>query len=132
MATGKVELTITGTALHPAARAGIMNRGLRDMMGIVTGHGVTVVRGQFEVFKHPTGHYESQTVADVTHTPFAVTDSGVIYGPWLEGESARNRSTRFKGYHSFRKATQKIARDVPRVVGPVVTRMVAQLNGGGR
>ena len=33
-------------------------------------------------------------------------ESNSIYGPWLEGESARNATTRFKGYQSFRKTGQ--------------------------
>lgn len=36
-----------------------------------------------------------------------VHDSGVIYGPWLEGVGSRNYpATRFRGYASFRRATQ--------------------------
>jgi hypothetical protein len=124
------QLHVTGAALHPATRNRIMGRGLRDMMGVVTGHGVVVVRDQFVVFKHPTGYYESRTVADVSSEPFKVWDSNVVYGPWLEGTGRRNQTTRFKGYHSFRKATQTIQRDVPRVVAPVLARVVAQLNGG--
>lgn len=30
----------------------------------------------------------------------------VVYGPWLEGVSERNRNTRFKGYATFRRAAQ--------------------------
>lgn len=37
-----------------------------------------------------------------------VDDNGVIYGPWLEGVGSRNRTTRFKGYFTFRKVTSRI------------------------
>lgn len=124
----RVQVELDGVALNPAARQRVMSRGLRDMCGVVAGHGVTVVRDQFVVFKHPTGYYESRTVADVRSEPFKVWDSDVIYGPWLEGTSRRNATTRFKGYHSFRKATGTIQRDVPRVTQIIVNRVVGQLN----
>lgn len=37
-----------------------------------------------------------------------ITDSGVIYGPWLEGVGSRNKTTRFKGYFTFRKVTSRL------------------------
>lgn len=124
-----VRVELDGVALHPAQREAVMARGLRDMTGVVAGHGVSVVRSQFVVFKHPTGYYESHTVANVTKEPFEVWDSNVVYGAWLEGTSSRNQTTRFKGYHSFRKATSRIQKDVPRVCQVILNRVVAQLNG---
>jgi hypothetical protein len=35
-------------------------------------------------------------------------DSGVVYGPWLEGVGRRNKVSRFKGYSSFRKSLQDL------------------------
>lgn len=35
-----------------------------------------------------------------------IVRENVIYGPWLEGVSQRNMSTRFKGYAMFRRAAQ--------------------------
>lgn len=130
MVAGQIRIELTGTALRPAARRAVMARGLRNMLGVVTGHGVTVVRDRYSVFKNPTGYYESRTVAKVSGDPFMVWDSDVVYGPWLEGVSRRNATTRFKGYHSFRRATGQIQRDVPRVVAPVLNRLVGQLNAG--
>ena len=37
-----------------------------------------------------------------------IHDSKVIYGPWLEGISSRNQTSRFKGYSLFRKAHQQL------------------------
>lgn len=34
--------------------------------------------------------------------------SGVVWGPWLEGSSKRNTSTRFKGYHLFRDVREEL------------------------
>lgn len=37
-----------------------------------------------------------------------IGDGGIIYGPWLEGTSPRNQSTRFKGYGMFRRTAQRL------------------------
>jgi hypothetical protein len=56
-----------------------------------------------KVLVNPTGYYMSQ-IEDTPVSPFLhrIHDSGVVYGPWLEGISSRNQTTRFKGYHTFR------------------------------
>lgn len=58
-------------------------------------------------FKHPTGTYESTVRVHEGPTGHEVWDGGeggLVYGPWLEGVGSRNLTTRFKGYHAFRKA----------------------------
>lgn len=58
-------------------------------------------------FKNPTGYYESNVRIRNTSTGHEVWDGGMggpVYGPWLEGVGSRNNTTRFKGYHAFRKA----------------------------
>lgn len=49
------------------------------------------------------GAYRSGVVGTVTGLTGVITDGGVVYGPWLEGTSSRNKTTSFKGYHSFKK-----------------------------
>jgi hypothetical protein len=62
-----------------------------------------------EVLQNPTGYYESQIQTDRSSDGgYRVTDGGVIYGPWLEGVSTRNQTTRFKGYFTFREVSQQI------------------------
>ncbi len=34
--------------------------------------------------------------------------TGVVWGPWLEGTSKRNTTTRFKGYHLFRDVREEL------------------------
>lgn len=60
------------------------------------------------VLRHPTGFYQSHIDIKVIDTHAVVSDSGVIYGPWLEGVSSRNKRSRFKGYHTFRLVNQQI------------------------
>ena len=56
-----------------------------------------------------------------------VHDSGIVYGPWLEGVSRRNEATPFKGYAMFRKVQQELERKAPRMVMPDVRRMTRKL-----
>ncbi len=44
-------------------------------------------------------------------------DGGVVYGPWLEGTSRRNQTTRFKGYASFRRTKDWLNKSaVPKII----------------
>ncbi|WP_377271924.1 hypothetical protein [Peterkaempfera sp. SMS 1(5)a] len=63
-----------------------------------------------QVLQHPTGYYESQVRVDRQGPDrFAITDGGVVYGPWLEGIGSRNYpTTRFKGYSTFRRVKQRV------------------------
>lgn len=65
-----------------------------------------------EVLKQNTGHYMSMIHADRQVADMVITDTPVIYGPWLEGEGSRNfPKTRFRGYHTFRRITQGLRSD---------------------
>ena len=79
--------------------------------------------------RNPTGFYESRIQTDRSTRGAEVTDSGVIYGPWLEGVSSRNRTTRFKGYAAFRKSTQLMQPRVRRLVAPVMRIYTRRMNG---
>ncbi|MGW5467686.1 hypothetical protein [Streptomyces chartreusis] len=73
------------------------------------------------VLRHPTGYYESQIrVEQRGELNSIVTDGGVIYGPWLEGVGSRNRTTRFKGYFTFRRVRQQIQAEA----GPLAERIL--------
>jgi len=73
-----------------------------------------------QVLKNPTGYYKSKIVTNRQSDDSLVSDSGVVYGPWLEGVGSRNKTTRFRGYATFRRVTQKIANEV----GPVAERVL--------
>lgn len=82
---------------------------------------------QQRVFKQPTGNYWSNVRTDtlvgvqgtITRT---VHDNGVIYGPWLEGTGSRNRTTRFKGYSTWRRGIQVAMGAVPTLSARVMDR----------
>lgn len=56
-----------------------------------------------------TGYYAENYRTTVLSYNDILIDNPVVYGPWLEGTSSRNESTRFKGYHLWRKARQATA-----------------------
>jgi hypothetical protein len=94
----------------------------------VAEEGVRVVRAELKtVLRHPTGYYSSRITAAPSGTAYAVTDQGVSYGPWLAGTGSRNRTTRFKGYQHWRRATQRLERlsgeVASRVLPPFLRRM---------
>lgn len=72
------------------------------------------------VLRNPTGFYRSRVQVETLGDRLRVTDSGVIYGPWLEGVSRRNQSTRFKGYKTFRLVAQDVRREAARIAADVV------------
>jgi hypothetical protein len=74
------------------------------------------IKGTFHThFKYPTGYYESNVRIKNSSSGHEVWDggwAGPVYGPWLEGVGSRNQTTRFKGYHAFRKAAQALDRHI--------------------
>lgn len=79
----------------------VADMGVRELDAIVmdkTGRGT----GQYqrEIRTRTTGRYNDILI-----------DDPVVYGPWLEGVSKRNESTRFKGYHLWRRTRQRLRRD---------------------
>lgn len=81
------------------------------------------------VLQNPTGYYESQIV-DQTLNPWmhSINDSGVIYGPWLEGIGSRNAPvTKFAGYHTFRIVRNRMEQKTRAVMDAWVARVVTRL-----
>jgi len=81
-----------------------------------------------ESLKNPTGYYESRVKTDRAKTSNQVTDSGVVYGPWLEGTSSRNQTSRFKGYATFRRATQKVEGRAGQIAAVAIRPFIQRMN----
>lgn len=76
---------------------------------------LSIKRTYHRNFQHPTGYYESNVRVHSTSQGAEVWDgghAGPVYGPWLEGVGSRNATTRFKGYHAFRKAAEMLERRI--------------------
>jgi hypothetical protein len=56
-----------------------------------------------------------------------LTDGGVVYGPWLEGVSSRNNSSRFKGYHTFRMVLQEMDKKSEEIAENTIAEAVRKL-----
>lgn len=95
----------------------------RQAKNNVVGHLVTFIR-------KPTPYYWTQVTTErLRPLVDRVHDRDMIYGPWLEGVSERNRSTRFKGYAAFRKQTQRTQAQVQEITRPVFADLVKVMNG---
>jgi hypothetical protein len=76
-----------------------------------------------------TGRYQSEIqTSTLSFNDIRIHDP-IVYGPWLEGSSTRNRSTRFKGYHLWRKTAQALEEDAPKIAEKRMPELVARLGG---
>lgn len=95
----------------------------------IADQGVNDVRAELgRVLEHPTGYYQAHIQTDRARGDMAVTDGGVVYGPWLEGTSSRNKSTRFKGYRTFRRVRQRLQGKAPAVAERILSRYIGRLS----
>lgn len=54
---------------------------------------------------------------------------GVTWGPWLEGTTKRNTSTRFKGYHLFRKTRLQLSKRAAGIAQEQLEKYLPQMGG---
>lgn len=81
------------------------------------------------VLQNPTGYYQSQIHIERQVDSLVVTDTPVIYGPWLEGVGSRNYPvTRFKGYATFRLVGQGVDQDSALIGKALIDRFLAAIN----
>lgn len=83
--------------------------------------------------KHPKGRYsEATTIHDFRKgLTIMAKHPQVLYGPWLEGTSSRNESTRFKGYRIYKQVKGRMRKKMLALVQGRYDRAVEELNGGG-
>lgn len=106
----------------------IMGAVTADVEDDVATAGVNVVRSELgHLLQNPTGYYEARIQTDRSRGGTVVNDGGIVYGPWLEGTSTRNKTTRFRGYHAFRKAAQRLGEQAPEIARRTVSRHIGRL-----
>jgi hypothetical protein len=111
----------------------IMRRFFKDAKKIVADKGVIYVRERLgRRAKDPTGAFSAAVqVHDYAKgRTIQAAYPQVLYGPWLEGTSTRNGSTRFKGYKMFRLSRLQLRREVSGLIQDRYDAAVAELNGG--
>lgn len=112
-------VTTSGPIFHPSSFAKY-ERALEEELGDMA---VEMIQSRLDrVLKNPTGYYKSKVKSSRPGGNVVVSDSGVVYGPWLEGVSSRNRTTRFKGYKTFRQVFLELDKKVPSVASKLVHR----------
>ena len=101
---------------------------LQEALDEVAGQGLANWHNYLDAsIKHPTPYYETQITVERAGTERVVHDRGIVYGPWLEGVGSKNRTTRFKGYHSLRKATQELHGQAQALVEHVLKRYLSRM-----
>lgn len=123
----RAEVNLKGPVFDGSA-ARIMRAVNDEVEDDIATEGVNVVRSELgHLLDNPTGYYESRIQTDRARGGTVVNDGGVIYGPWLEGTSSRNKSTRFKGYRAFRLAGQRLNQQAPEIAARTVQRHIGRL-----
>ena len=82
------------------------------------------------VLRNPSGYYESHIRTDeIGYARRRVNDDNVIYGPWLEGTGSRNKTTRFRGYSTFRRMGQQLDREAAGIAETILPPYLARMRG---
>jgi hypothetical protein len=131
---GTITVKMSGAAeVIASGRAeGMIDDSIPTALEVVGGHAVSIVhRVLDEHIVDPTPYYETQIRMDLVSQDEAVVhDSGVVYGPWLEGTSYRNMTTRFKGYFAFRTTLGEMDGQIPALLDDWERQIVARINRG--
>lgn len=76
---------------------------------------------------HPTGRYIPSVKLTGAVSNFTIGTS-IIYGAWIEGTGSRNETTRFKGYHTFRRTTQQLDAKATSIAERTIIPYVGRMN----
>ena len=122
-----VETRVSGPLFNGQAAAAL--RGILDEARREVGdYGVELVRGIISgSVRESRGFYASQITSNLIGDRVVIDDRDVVYGPWLEGVSRRNASTRFSGHAQFRRAHQRLDREASKIVDRAVSRNIGRL-----
>lgn len=124
-----VKVEQKGTLFNAAASKAAANRAVVQVNEALAQEGVNRVQSRLrQVLKNPTGFYESRVQVERRATYRGFSDSNAVYGGWLEGTSSLNRSTRFKGYRTFRTVREGLNRDKAAIAAPIIRKLVEELS----
>ena len=128
-----IEMGLTASVRGPVfdARADTAARDFYEhARAEIADEGVNLVVGRLvQVIRHPTPFYWTQIRTDRLAGDPVVTDRGVVYGPWLEGTSSRNQTTRFKGYKTFRQMRDRLQERAPGIAQHLLAPYLARMRG---
>lgn len=131
MANIRIEVDTTGPFFTGAYQTEL-HKHLDEAKAEVAQLGVDRIKARIGArAKDPTGYYAAHVVTDLVK-PFndqLIHDSGVRYGPWLEGTSSRNTSTRFKGYKIFQRTRAWLRKQATPILQQKIDEFVNRMNG---
>jgi hypothetical protein len=83
--------------------------------------GASMIRSRMDaVFRVQTPFYRLQNIAEQAPPGWIIWDQdATAYGFWLEGIGSRNKTTRFKGYFTYRRITQELRGRAPTIAAGV-------------
>jgi len=125
-----VDVRLSGPLWQAAARRAVLLRYRADAMSEIAATGADMIRADYDIHhRHPTGYARSRVSAVSDPERAVIGDGGIVYGPWLEGVSERNRTTRFKGYAHYRRTAQRLRREAPAIARRILPRYLRALGG---
>lgn len=130
-----IELSFAVTTSGPLLDGRLEEEGRRLLDDILWEVGAQALAEVHQILdrsiRHPTPYYETQVRMERAQSDVSVNDSGVVYGSWIEGTSSRNKTTRFKGYSAFRRATQRVQGQIFILADEPIQRALRRLDGNG-
>jgi hypothetical protein len=100
-----------------------------DAVKAVATIGASMVRSRMAaVFKDETPFYRFANVAKKEPPGWIIWDQDkTLYGFWLEGVGSRNKTTRFKGYFTYRRITKELRARAQTIADGVVARYMGKM-----
>jgi hypothetical protein len=81
--------------------------------------------------RHPTGGFSGAITINSFRKGRTILAKypEVLYGPWLEGTSQKNQSTRFKGYRMFRLTLSRLRKRLTPLIQDRLNQAIRELGG---
>ena len=120
-------VTVSGPIFDGRADAAL-HEASREIGESVAEIGAVMVRANLAgTLRNETPIYRTRVHADAEGAGWQIWDGGMVYGPWLEGTGSRNRTTRFKGYATFRRTVGAIQAKAGQIGDNVMARYVGRM-----
>ena len=122
-------VTVSGPLADGSAR-NILNEWLDESKRKIADYAVRQLQAvHMDKTGRATGHYQSEIRTSLLAYNDVLIHDPVVYGPWLEGTSERNRSTRFKGYHLWRRARDETRREADNLAQDLLPPYLDRIGG---
>lgn len=132
MGTLKVRLEVSASGpLADGTAHDIIREWIDDSKKDIADYAVQQLRAvKMDKTGRGTGHYQEGIQTALVGYNDVLIHNPIVYGPWLEGTSRRNESTRFKGYHLWRQAKQKTNEQASRIAEDKLPDYLARIEAG--